>query len=451
MPKRATSCSIAEKIISSLRRLGWLESAISPQRPRTIRHQGIAVKVLNFVVAAEEIPYLLIVLLQNLKLADYSARHKSLLDIDEVQRLIINQFSIACILDLILIYDGKRGYLYLMPDEVLISYCDSPASFDERILGFLRPELAQNSQFFRDKREQLASSLAKELQKWLHQWEIKLSSVVDIPRQGRINFMHKLLLWRMAANTGINEFAWKKLQRYIFPEERLKLKRPRLPDATKDTLQVLDALMKDNNLEFCRTNREDLLLLRKLRNGNMLCRLLRELNLLCRYKFSATILAKYADLELKNKNEVLEARVEGSTYRLVESLSKKLTRTSVIIEAPIPYSVNLKITGFETLLQEIVTAFDEIQTFKYLINSERRGRKNSLFIQPDLFAPRQKCDVVHQDILGALVGSGIRTTVYNEESKDFVRFFVTAALIELRDYHKLSLTRFPSLAPIFSA
>ncbi len=100
-------------------------------------------------------------------------------------------------------------------------------------------------------------------------------------------------------------------------------------------------------------------------------------------------------------------------------------------------------------MQEIVTAFDEIQTFQYLINSERRGRKNGLFIQTDLFAPQQKCNVVHQDILGALVGSGIRTTVYNEESKDFVRFLVTAALIELRDYHKLSLTRFPSLAPIF--
>ncbi len=258
MPKRATSCSLAEKLISSLRRLGWLESAISPQRPRTIRHQGIAVKMLSFVVAPEEIPYLLIVLPQNLKLADYSASYKRLLDMDEVQRLIINQFHLACILELILIYDGQRGYLYLMPDEVLISHCDSPTSFDERILGFLRPELVQNPKFFRDKREQLASSLAKELQKWLHQWEIKLSSVADISRQGRIKFMHKLLLWRMAADTGINEFVWKKLQRYIFPEEKLNLKHHKLPDATKDTLQVLDALMKDNNLEFCSITGEDI-------------------------------------------------------------------------------------------------------------------------------------------------------------------------------------------------
>ncbi|MCX7766440.1 MAG: hypothetical protein N2246_07030, partial [Candidatus Sumerlaeia bacterium] len=349
------------------------------------------------------------------------------------------------------LYDGQRGYLYSMPEEVLISHCDSPNSFDERILSFLRDELAYNPIFFLDKKRQLASSQAKEIQKWLHQWELKLSGVADITRQGRVKFLHKLLLWRLAAETGTSDFARKKLHRYIFKEERLKLKQSKLPNASKDTFQVLESLVKDNNLEFCSITAEDIILLRQLASGNMLCRLLRELNLLSYCKISSKILAKYADLELKNKNRAsIEARMEEEGYWWAKLPSKKLTRASLIIDAPIPYFVNLKFTGFEILLREITTALHEILIFRGILISERRKRKNGLFIQPDLFVPEQKFNVARQDILGALVDSGIRTTVYDEQSKDFAYFIITAALIELRYIYKFPLTRFPSLAPIFS-
>ncbi|MCD6386641.1 hypothetical protein J7M23_12820 [Candidatus Sumerlaeota bacterium] len=439
------------QILNFLPRLGWEPTAISSWKSRTIRRRGLLAKVRFITIFYKNSPHLIIAIPQHFRLTPFSRIYQRYLDMDEIIRLVINFFQdLYPPYTLLLLFDGQTGFLYKQPEELLLSHCDNPRSFNEKILGLLRPELAFNPEIFSEINQQFYPRLGKELHQWLRMWMIKLGSVANLNKQSILNFLYKILLWRVAVITQMSKSAKQKMQRYIFPEENFSKKKNRMPDAGKDILQVLESLANECHIEFCRLAPEDILLIRRTENVKLLCRLLWELNLLGSQKFFSYVLANCADREHK-RPQATTSRYRADEMDSAKAKKKKTRSRNYVIQMPLPRYIEMDRANYVTLVKEIRGAFKDILAFRTEVVSETKYPGDRVYIQEDLFIQERTPIFDYEDILKILVSNKLKVITRNEGLRECARFLISASLMELRHKYNLPVSAFPSLTPIFTS
>ncbi len=427
--------------------LGWDENSLDTWRSRTIRRRGKKIKVRFLTVMHQRIPYLLVLSPCTFSLPSNDALHSNYLDMTATQRMIIDNFNRSLPHTLLLFYDGHRAYLFHQPGEMIIAYSDSTDTFNEKILPNVRPELTLSPRYFNDIFYQRKTHAARELEKWIETWSLKLASLSRVPKESTRNFIHKCILWRKASFTALDDYITRKIKLYIIPGEPFPPpKDSSLPAASRDISAIFKRLYDKHHLAFARLTPEDVLIMQRTRDGKILCPLLRELTLLGNYKLSADVLAHYANSYAHIKS--FGVRKQEETF-IANSRRRKKKGSSYIIDMPSPHYVSLSTGTFTGLLDETRVAFNDLLEFRSQITAYQKKTPDPVLVQEDLFRHEQYHLFEPEELLFMLINHGIRVPTNGENLKKVVRFVLSGLLLELRYDYQIPTDIFPSLEKIF--